>query len=83
MRCVELQGLFDEPGQLQQLLDQLALAGRARRAVLGERDDQHAERGQLRGERLGRGHADFRAGAGQQHQIRIRAPSSFRRRCRS
>src|SRR5882724_1906053 len=49
---VQFQGLLDQTGQLQQLRDQVALPRRAG-AVLGQRDGQHRERSQLRGERLG------------------------------
>ncbi len=41
------------------------------------------QRGELRGERLGRGDADLRAGAGQEPQRRLRAPAPTPARCRS
>ena len=69
--AVERQRQFDQAGDLDQPADQLVLALARDAVVLGQRDDQHAERGQLGRERLGRGDADLRPRAGQHHQFRL------------
>ena len=66
-----MQRLLDQAGNLDQSLHQAALALRVGAVELGERDDQHAERRELRRECLGRSDADLRAGARQQHQLRF------------
>ncbi len=66
---IERQRLLDERRHLDQPLHEAALALRVGGAVLRERDHEHAERGELRGERLGRGHADLRARAREHHEL--------------
>ncbi len=65
-RC---EGLLDQRRQLDQAGDEAALALGVGAVVLGERDHQHAERGQLRGEGLGGGDADLRTRARQHHEL--------------
>ena len=69
--AVEMQRLLDQPRNLDQPLHQPALAFRVGAVELGERDHEHAERRELRRERLGRRDADLRAGARQQHELRF------------
>ena len=79
---IELQRLLDQRRQLDQARHEAALALGVRAVVLGERDHQHAERGELRGERLGRGDADLRARRASASRARTRAPASSPARCR-
>ena len=66
---VEFEGLVDQAGQLDEAIDELALALRGAAVVARERDHQHAERGELRGKGLGRGDANLGPGAGQHHEV--------------
>ena len=63
------QGLLHQRRQLDEARDEAALAFRVRAVVAGEGDDQHAQRGELRGEGLGRGDADLRSGARQHDEL--------------
>ena len=66
---IELEGLLDQAGQFDQAADESAFAFGVGAVVAGERDHQHAERGELRGKSLGRGDADLGAGAGEHHEV--------------
>ncbi len=70
------------PGMLDQARHQAALALGIGAVGLGQRDHQQRQRRDLRGERLGRGHADLRAGARQHHQVRFAHQRALGRRCR-
>ena len=65
---IQLQGLLHQAWQLQKLRHQRAFVLGLRR-VFGECHDEHGKRRQLRGERLGRGNADFGTRSCQQHQV--------------
>jgi len=74
--CIEFERLFNQARQLHQLRDQRPLFRRGR-SIFCQRNGEHRERGQLRGERLGRRNADFRTCARQQHQIRFSHHRTF------
>ena len=66
---IKLEGFLDHAGQLDQSADQATLALGVAAVVASERDDQHAQSGQLGRECLGRSDADLRTGPRQHHKI--------------
>ncbi len=67
---IHAKGLADQARRFEQDLHQVCLFMRRDAAALtGGSQGQAQQGGQLRGERLGRGDTDFRAGMGREHQI--------------
>ncbi|MCY1450320.1 hypothetical protein D9M71_671170 [compost metagenome] len=71
-RAVHRQRFAQAGRQAAQLFHQLGFdAGFQGTAHLAQGQGQEHQRNQLGGERFGRGHANFRAGQGQQGQVRL------------